>query len=47
MSIIEATAETWDSVISNKEKPVMTMFYMETKILKNEKKNIFSLRLEN
>jgi Thioredoxin domain-containing protein len=30
MSIIEATAETWDSVISNKEKPVMTMFYMET-----------------
>ena len=30
MSIIEATAETWNSVISNKEKPVMTMFYMET-----------------
>ncbi|MDR0767539.1 MAG: thioredoxin family protein [Methanosarcinales archaeon] len=30
MTITEATTETWDSLISNKEKPVMTMFYMES-----------------
>jgi len=30
MAITEATADTWDSIISNNEKPVMTMFYMET-----------------
>ncbi|MDV0445350.1 hypothetical protein MmiAt1_09250 [Methanimicrococcus sp. At1] len=30
MTITEATADTWDELISNKEKPVMTMFYMET-----------------
>lgn len=30
MTIIDADADTWDSIISNKEKPVMTMFYMET-----------------
>lgn len=30
MTITEATAATWDSLISNKDKPVMTMFYMET-----------------
>lgn len=30
MTITEATAENWDALISNQEKPVMTMFYMET-----------------
>jgi len=30
MAIIEATDKTWDAIISNQEKPVMTMFYMET-----------------
>ena len=30
MTIAEATADTWDSIISNREKPVMTMFYMES-----------------
>lgn len=30
MTITEATAQTWDSLISNNEKPVMTMFYMES-----------------
>ncbi|MCL2863459.1 MAG: thioredoxin family protein [Methanimicrococcus sp.] len=30
MTIIEATDKTWDDIISNKEKPVITMFYMET-----------------
>jgi len=30
MTITEATADTWDSIISNNEKPVMAMFYMET-----------------
>ena len=28
--IIEASAQTWDEIISDKKKPVMTMFYMES-----------------
>lgn len=30
MTITDATTDTWDQLISNTEKPVMTMFYMET-----------------
>ncbi|MDR2944460.1 MAG: thioredoxin family protein [Methanosarcinales archaeon] len=30
MAIIEATDKTWDEVISHQEKPVITMFYMES-----------------
>jgi len=30
MAIINATDKTWNEIISNQEKPVMTMFYIET-----------------
>lgn len=30
MTITEATADSWDALIANTEKPVMSMFYMET-----------------
>jgi len=30
MAIINATEKTWNDIISNPEKPVMTMFYIET-----------------